>query len=363
MFSNIFNRKKIIITGHTGFKGSWLTLWLLSLGAEICGISLKPTTNPSHFELLNLRKKISHNIIDIRNYNKIDKVINKFKPNYIFHLAAQPLVSEAFKDPLSTFESNILGTTNILESLRKLERKCIAIFITSDKCYKNLEFQRGYRENDLLGGDEPYGASKAAAEIVLNAYFKSFFQKNNKIRIGVARAGNVIGGGDWSKDRIVPDTIKSWSKNTYLNVRNPKSTRPWQFVLEPLSGYLSLAEKLTNERSLNGEAFNFGPSNYDKTVAQLINEISKNLYKLKFKFVKNNKDKFKESNLLKLNCKKAENLINWKSTLNFEQTVDFTSSWYGDYYNSKKNIEELSVNIIKKYEKIAKQKNIEWAIR
>tara|TARA_B100000886_G_C20396678_1_gene480680 strand:- start:446 stop:1537 length:1092 start_codon:yes stop_codon:yes gene_type:complete len=362
MFSNIFYKKKIIITGHTGFKGSWLTLWLLSLGADICGISLNPITNPSHFELLNLRKKISHNIIDIRNYRKIEKIIIKFKPNYIFHLAAQPLVSHAYKDPLYTFETNVLGTTNILQVIRKLERKCIAILVTSDKSYKNLELQRGYKENDLLGGDEPYGASKAAAEVIINAYYKSFIQNSSKIRIGIGRAGNVIGGGDWSIDRIVPDTIKSWSNNSFLKIRNPHSTRPWQFVLEPLSGYLTLAEKLTKKNSLNGEAFNFGPSNYDKTVKELIEEISKKLSNLKFELMMNNKTKFKESNLLKLNCKKAKSLINWKSSLNFHQTVDLTSSWYDDYYKHRDNVEELSINIIKKYENIAKQKNIEWAI-
>ena len=361
MFNKIFNKKKIIVTGHTGFKGSWLTLWLLSLGANVCGLSLKPNTTPSHFELLNIKNKILHQIIDIRNYNKVNKIIREYKPDYIFHLAAQSLVNQAYIDPLNTFETNVLGTTNILESLRNLDKKCVAVIITSDKCYYNLEWKRGYKENDILGGDEPYGSSKAATEIILNAYIKTFFKDSQKIKIGIGRAGNVIGGGDWSNNRIIPDCVMAWKKNLELKIRNPKSTRPWQFVLEPLSGYLSLAEHLTKKGVINGEPFNFGPNNYDKTVFQLIKAVSKNLLELKIKIVKNNKQSFKESSLLKLNCEKAKRLIKWQSALNFEQTANLTSQWYYDFYTKKHDTYNLSLNAINKYTKIAKDKGIIWA--
>jgi CDP-glucose 4,6-dehydratase len=226
----IFKNKKILITGHTGFKGSWLTLWLSLLGARVTGISFGYPTFPSHFKVIKIAKRINHKILDIRNFQNIKKTIKKIQPDFIFHLAAQSLVQTSYKDPLLTWSSNTLGSINILESLKVIKKNCNVIMITSDKSYKNLEIKRGYKENDLLGGYDPYSASKASAELAIQSYVNSYFNKNKNIKICIARAGNVIGGGDWSKNRIIPDCYKSWSKNKRAIIRNPNSTRPWQHV-------------------------------------------------------------------------------------------------------------------------------------
>ena len=259
-FKKHFKGKTVIVTGHTGFKGSWLTLWLISLGANVIGISSGVPSNPSHFKILNLKRKIINKNLDIRNLKKIKNVFRNYKPNYVFHLAAQSLVKESYVDPIYTFQTNSIGTLNVLESLKNLKNKCTAILITSDKSYKNLEIKRGYREDDVLGGTDPYSASKASAELIIQSYVKSYFEKNDKISIGIARAGNVIGGGDWSENRIVPDCIRSWSKNKKAKLRNPNSTRPWQHVLEAVGGYLCLAINLKFNKNLHGESLNFGPS-------------------------------------------------------------------------------------------------------
>ena len=259
MFKNVFKNKKVLITGHTGFKGSWLSAWLLNLGAEVIGISKDIPTNPSMFVLLNLKDKIKKDYrADIRNLDIIEEIFLNEKPDFVFHLAAQPIVSVSYKDPIETITSNVMGTTNILEILRKAEHECTAIIITSDKAYDNIEQVWGYRENDALGGKDIYSGSKGAAELIIKSYCNSFFKEIKTIRIGVARAGNVIGGGDWAKDRIVVDSMMAWSKNKAVNIRSPKSTRPWQHVLEPLSGYLNLAMALSLDDSLNHECFNFG---------------------------------------------------------------------------------------------------------
>ena len=255
-----FKNKTVIVTGHTGFKGSWLTLILIHLGAKVIGISNNIPTKPSFFQSLKLNKKIKDLRADIRDLTKVKKILKKYQPDYIFHLAAQSLVKRSFREPSNTFTTNIVGTLNILESLRSLKKKCVSVIITSDKSYKNFEIQRGYIEDDILGGEDPYSASKGSAELVIQSYCKSFFNKDKK-RIGVARAGNVIGGGDWSKDRLVPDCVKSWSKNKKAILRNPSSTRPWQHVLEAVFGYLTLSIKLKKNIKLHGEAFNFGPNN------------------------------------------------------------------------------------------------------
>ena len=271
-----FKNKKVIITGHTGFKGSWLSLWMSMLGAEVSGISISIPTNPSHFELLNL--KIKNDIrVDIYNSKKIEDIISRIKPDYVFHLAAQPLVALSYQNPLETFQTNVVGTANLLEALRELKNECIAVIITSDKSYDNLEISRGYHEDDKLGGSDPYSGSKGAAELVINSYTKSFFIENN-IRIGVGRAGNVIGGGDWAKNRIIPDAIRSIENEQNLIIRSPNATRPWQHVLEPLSGYISLAINLKNSNENNGQAFNFGPSfEYDYTVQDVLVELKKTI--------------------------------------------------------------------------------------
>ena len=244
-FDSFFKNKKIIVTGHTGFKGSWLTLWLTEIGADVLGISKDVPTKPSHYKLLNLEKKIKSKKIDIQNLKEIKKEIKNFKPDYIFHLAAQSIVKKSYINSIETWKTNLMGTVNILESLKEVKKETVTIIITSDKCYKNIETTRGYKENDILGGEDPYGASKSAAEIAINSYIKSFYNnKNNKNYIASTRAGNVIGGGDWSENRLLPDCIKSWINRKSPKIRNPNSTRPWQHVLEVIYGYLLLAKKL-----------------------------------------------------------------------------------------------------------------------
>ena len=261
-FHKQFKNKKILVTGHTGFKGSWLTFWLVLLGAKVTGLSINIPTRPSHFEAIKLQNKINHKTMDIRNLKLLKRTFKKYQPDYVFHLAAQAIVKKSYTDPTYTWETNTIGTLNVLESLRELKKNCIAVLITSDKSYKNLEIKRGYKENDILGGRDPYSASKASAELVIQSHISSFFPlQKTKVLIGIARAGNVIGGGDWSENRLIPDCVKSWSKNKKVIIRNPKSTRPWQHVLESVAGYLLLASSLKKNKKLHGEAFNFGPSN------------------------------------------------------------------------------------------------------
>ena len=350
-----FKNKKVLITGHTGFKGSWLSLWMSMLGAEVYGMSISIPTDPSHFELLSLN--IKNDIrIDIYNSKKIADIISKIKPDYVFHLAAQPLVALSYQNPLETFQTNVIGTANLLDALRKLKNECIAVMITSDKSYDNLEISRGYHENDKLGGSDPYSGSKGAAELVINSYTKSFFSDSN-IRIGVGRAGNVIGGGDWAKNRIIPDAIRSIENEQILKIRSPNATRPWQHVLEPLSGYISLAIDLKKSNDNNGQAFNFGPSfKDDYTVQDVLVELKKTLTKLNWVDEKTNE--FKESTLLKLNCNKALNVLDWTSTLNFKKTINFTSLWYLEYLNKNKKIKSLSENQILEFDGLRKNKKI-----
>ena len=338
MFNNhSFINKKILITGCTGFKGSWLSIWLNLLGAKLYGLALEPPTKPSLYKKANLEKLISNNIIDIRNPEKVSSLIKKVNPDYIFHLAAQPLVKDSYLKPIETWQTNVLGTVNILDSLRFLEKKCIGVIITSDKCYENQEWEWGYRETDTLGGSDPYSASKGSAELAFRSYFKSFFSNSlsPNIRIASARAGNVIGGGDWAKNRIVPDCVKSWTKELRVEIKSPNSTRPFQHVLEPLSGYISLAQKLNTINEINGESFNFGPlssSNY--RVIDVVKALARNWENAKWE-LSSKKIDFNESKLLKLNCDKALSLLQWEPTLDFETTMKLTGDWYYDFYNKK----------------------------
>ena len=355
IYKNYFKNKKIIVTGHTGFKGSWLTLCLNLLGAKVLGISKDYPTSPSHFKDLNIKKNIQNKIFDITNLKKTKKIFKEFQPDYVFHLAAQAIVSKSFRDPISTFNTNTIGTLNVLESLREV-KKCKAVIITSDKSYKNLEIKRGYSENDIIGGNDPYSGSKGAAELIINSYIKSFFINKKRIKIAIARAGNVIGGGDWSTDRIIPDCVKSWYKNKKITIRSPKSTRPWQHVLDAIRGYLILAIKL-DDKKINGEAFNFGPDNkQNKNVLDLVKEIKKNWQGVDWKIKKNTKLKNKESNLLKLNSNKAKKILKWYPVLNFENSIKFTANWYKQYnYIQKANTKLISKENIIEYNKLLKE--------
>tara|TARA_B100001996_G_scaffold73976_1_gene54579 strand:- start:842 stop:1909 length:1068 start_codon:yes stop_codon:yes gene_type:complete len=348
---NIFKNKKVLITGHTGFKGSWLTAWLNILEANILAVSKDIPTKPAHYDLI--KDQLNEDIIaDISNFDDISKIIIEHKPDFLFHLAAQPIVLTSYSEPFKTFQSNTLGTLNILESLRISNHNCCAVIITSDKCYENIDKKIKYKENDRVGGKDPYSASKGSAEIIIKSYYESFFKKNNSnIKIASTRAGNVIGGGDWAQHRIIPDCIRAWSKDKDAVIRNPISTRPWQHVLEPLSGYLTLATQLQNNEKINGEAFNFGPSdNNEYSVKDLVDELSKQWPNSTWiDTSKNNQDLY-EASLLSLNCEKALKLLEWKSILNFPETAKWTGEWYYAYYNhGKQHAYKLTIQQIEKY--------------
>lgn len=363
MFQNTFKDKKVIVTGHTGFKGSWLIAWLKILGANVTGISNNIPTNPSHCEAADLLNGIDDKRIDICDLELLKSAIVNVQPDFLFHLAAQPLVRESYENPIQTYSSNIMGTLNILEALRELNNNCSAVLITSDKCYDNVEWEWGYRENDALGGPDPYSASKGAAELIIKSHIKSFFETNSSIiRIASARAGNVIGGGDWAEDRIVPDCVKSWSKSKEVKLRNPSATRPWQHVLEPLSGYLSLAQNLTNHKYLHGEPFNFGPVGIEnQSVLELVEEMSKNWNEVKFRDISRTNSGPYESGLLKLNCDKALYHLQWKAVMNFEDTVRMTTEWYKTFYETPERSPSTTINHINEYMKIAKDAGLKWA--
>ena len=355
-FKKIFNSKKVLITGHTGFKGSWLSAWLSLMGAKLIGVSLKEKKIQSHLDYLNFIKMYKDYRFDISDYNKIKNCIVKNKPDFIFHLAAQSLVGRAHEEPLLTWNSNLIGTINVLNSLKFLSNKCSAIIITSDKCYKNLEIKKGYKEDDVLGGSDPYSASKASAEIAIKSYFDTFLKKKKNIKIISCRAGNVIGGGDWSTNRIVPDCVKAWSSKKTVKIKNPNSTRPWQHVLEALNGYLLLAIKLKKNKKLHGEAFNFGPeTKKNHKVIEVLKKMKEHWTKVSWKFA--TRKIFYESSLLKLNSKKAQYKLTWQSILTFEETIQMISEWYKVYYSTKKNfIVQLTLKQIKNYEILLKKK-------
>ena len=355
-----FKNKTIIVTGHTGFKGSWLSLWLKILGAKVVGLSINIPSSPSHFGVIKLQKNIIHKRMDIRNLKLLKKTFKKYQPDYVFHLAAQSLVKKSYLDPTYTWETNTIGTLNVLESLREMKKNCIVVLITSDKSYKNLEIKRGYNESDILGGKDPYSASKASAELAIQSHISSFFPlKKTKVLIGVARAGNVIGGGDWSENRLIPDCVKSWSKNKRALIRNPNSTRPWQHVLEAVGGYLLFASTLKKNKKLHGEAFNFGPnSSKNYKVIFLVKLMRKYWKKISWKVAYKNKKNFQESNLLKLNCNKAKINLKWKNILSFNEMISMVADWYKSYYSNPKKIYKTSFNQIKKYEKLLEKRSL-----
>lgn len=363
-FGNIYKGKKVLITGNTGFKGSWLSLWLLQLEAEVYGISIDIPTNPSLFETLGLADKIQHHFADINDLERIKSLIADIAPDFVFHLAAQPIVAAAYLNPVETFKTNVLGTANVLEALRIWNHPCTAVIISSDKCYENEEWAWSYRETDHLGGKDPYSASKGACEIIIHSYFHSYFKsENSNIRLVSARAGNVIGGGDWAEKRLIPDCIKAWADGASVEIRNPASTRPWQHVLEPLSGYLRAAEMLHQNYAINGEPFNFGPPADDAhTVLDVLTALSQswNSVEEKIHFKINDKTSFHEAGFLKLNCDKALAQLQWKPVLEYNKTIQFTADWYKAYYNNQEDIYQLSMRQLNEYCSIAALKELAW---
>ncbi|MBA3018804.1 CDP-glucose 4,6-dehydratase [Patescibacteria group bacterium] len=363
MFDDVYERKKVFVTGHTGFKGSWLCTWLLKLGAEVCGFSMNIPTNPSNFEILGLKDKMQHIEGNICNRNQLLLSLREFQPDIVFHLAAQSLVRRSYNDPVTTFETNALGTLNVLECMRQCPSVQAGVIITSDKCYRNLDWTWGYRENDILGGKDPYSASKGCAELIIYSYINSFFQEG--ARVASARAGNVIGGGDWAEDRVVPDAVRAWSQEKSVVIRRPNATRPWQHVLEPLSAYLWIGAKLLKkDTAAAGQAFNFGPdASVNKSVEQLISSMAKHWLGADWKVGRADATNQKESTLLKLCCDKALNLLNWKAILSFEETAAMTMEWYRTYYgHGKDHMLSLTDSQIEEYSSKACAKGLPWAL-
>jgi CDP-glucose 4,6-dehydratase len=355
---NFWKGKKVLITGHTGFKGVWLSFWLKKLGANVIGYSLKPPTEINMYEIISLKNEIDSiigNILDLENLNK---VINENKPEIIIHMAAQSLVRESYKNPLETYMSNVIGTANVLEVIRKVDFVRSVVIVTSDKCYENKGLDIGYKENDSMGGYDPYSSSKGCAELVTSAYRQSFFNPKyyslHKVALASARAGNVIGGGDFANDRVVPDMVRAGIFNKELKIRNPKATRPWQHVLEPLSGYLLLAQKLYENGIEYAEGWNFGPKDNDvKTVEWVVEEFSKRWKekggKLDWRIDTDSNPH--EASLLKLNCTKANTVLNWQQALSVEEAISFTADWY-DAYKNKCDMKKITLEQINKYENI-----------
>jgi CDP-glucose 4,6-dehydratase len=365
LFGGVYRGKRVLVTGHTGFKGAWLATWLLQLGADVHGLSLGPVSDPSIFDVLDLDRHLHHMLGDIRDQAAVERAVTEVRPDFVFHLAAQPIVRASFVEPVATLMTNVIGTAHVLESLRRLEHPCSAVIITSDKAYRNVEWEWGYRENDELGGRDPYSASKACAELVIRTYQASyFFADTSPVRIASTRAGNVIGGGDWAESRVVPDCIRSWSQDQPVLVRSPSSTRPWQHVLEPLSGYLTLGRALAAGEPVAGEAFNFGPAaDVSAPVIELIRALSRY-----WSFATHDDpvqivphDGSHEAGLLKLNCDKALARLQWRPTLDFEETVRMTAVWYERFYRpSGSSMFDFTLDQLDQYVTMARAKGLAW---
>jgi CDP-glucose 4,6-dehydratase len=351
MFSNVFKNKTVLVTGHTGFKGSWLCVWLKELGANVVGYALEPYTERDNFVVTGLQDKITHIIGDVRDFHELRKVFEEYQPEFVFHLAAQPIVRESYISPKETYDINIGGTVNVLECCRLADSVSVIVNVTSDKCYENKEWIWGYRENDPMGGYDPYSSSKGCSELVTAAYRKSFFNPNDfsdhKKSLASARAGNVIGGGDWQKDRIIPDCIRALESNKPIEIRNPNATRPWQHVLEPLNGYLLLASRMYEDPQKFCGAWNFGP-NYDSIIP--VGEVADMVVAAwgKGSWMDNlNKDGPHEATLLRLDISKAKSYLKWFPVWDTEKAIEQTVDWYKEY--KKKHPYRICINQIEEF--------------
>lgn len=361
-FWNIYQGKKVLVTGHTGFKGSWLCIWLQQLGAEVYGYSLEPYGADDNFVTTGLATRMHHTIGDVREGAALSTYFKEVQPDIAFHLAAQPLVLLSYDDPRGTFESNLMGAVNFFEAVRHTPSVKVAINVTSDKCYDNKEWVWGYRENDPMGGKDPYSASKGCSELITASYIHSFFSKEGSCIVASARAGNVIGGGDWAKDRIIPDYFRAYKNNEKLFIRNPYATRPWEHVLEPLSGYLNLGAKLWLEGRKYSGGWNFGP---EDTANFSVKELIDTILKIDSKggyTIPDNLEKPHEATLLKLDISKAVNLLHWRPSLTFDETVAFTLDGYKDELTDSSNVYEKRVKQIAAYTQKAVKKQIAWAV-
>jgi len=350
---NIWMGKRVFLTGHTGFKGGWLALWLASMGAKVTGYALAPNTSPNFFQATNLEDELekSH-IADIRDLEKLQKAMIDAKPEIVIHMAAQPLVRYSYANPVETYATNVMGTVHVLESIRSVSSVRAAVIVTTDKCYENQEWVWGYRENEPMGGYDPYSNSKGCAELVTSAYRQSFFPAEHyakhQVAIASARAGNVIGGGDWSEDRLVPDAIKAFEANKTLLIRNPLATRPWQHVLEPLSGYLVLAQALFQEGVQFNGAWNFGPRDEDaRSVKEVIDMLIYSWSK-PASWTQDAREQPHEAHLLKLDCSKANHLLKWLPQWSLEQAVEKITEWQIEF-SKQADMKALSKKQIKAY--------------
>ena len=346
-FKKFYKNKKILVTGATGFKGAWLTSWLLELGAKVIGSGFNPNENKNLFYQLNLQKKINLKIFDLRDFSKLSNLIKRTKPSIVFHLAAQPLIHVGYSKPYDTFDINFKGTLNVLEVTRKYKFIKSVVIVTSDKCYESNNSTTGFKETDVLGGIDPYSASKASIELMTRAYRESFFSKENIIGVSTARAGNVIGGGDWSTKRLIPDVIRSLIKKRSIFIRNPNFNRPWQLVLDPLKGYLILAKKQFEEPKNFSSAWNFGTNPKNVTNVKAIVQ-----YLISFwgsgKII-TKKNNFYEQVNLQLNSSKAKKILKWQPTYSIKNGVKMTTEWYERVYKKKQKPEEVTKSQIKKY--------------
>ncbi|WP_196604829.1 CDP-glucose 4,6-dehydratase [Pectinatus haikarae] len=351
---SFWKNKKVFVTGHTGFKGSWLSLWLAKLGAEVTGYALKPPTNPSLFDVAAIKELIISMEGDIRNYENLKNTMQQVQPEIVIHMAAQPLVRKSYKYPILTYETNVMGTVNLLEAVRTIGNIKSVVNVTTDKCYENREWIWGYRENEPMGGYDPYSNSKGCSELVTAAYRNSFFSsktyEKHKTAIATARAGNVIGGGDWAEDRLIPDCLKSLLNGEPVNIRSPYAIRPWQHVLEPLSGYLTLAEKLYNEGSEYAEGWNFGPDGKDiRNVEWIVKYICSQL-KNGSSYRIENKIHLHENKYLNLDCTKAKFKLHWQPKWHLQEALDKTIEW-AKAYEKNADMREVCLKQICEYEK------------
>ncbi|MBX3063578.1 MAG: CDP-glucose 4,6-dehydratase [Anaerolineae bacterium] len=365
MFSSIYQGKKVLVTGNTGFKGSWLTVWLLSLGADVYGLSDGVPSDPAMFDVLDLRHRITYFERDVSDLDAVKSVVDEVQPDFIFHLAAQPIVRTSYVDPVATLKINILGTAHILEAARQANRPCNIVMITSDKAYDNVEWVWGYRETDRLGGKDPYSASKGAAELVIKTYYHSYFKlPESKVRVVSVRAGNVVGGGDWAANRLVPDCFRQWGIGRSVEIREPEATRPWQHVMEALGGYLRLGQQLHERPELNGESYNFGPNMEENFSVRALLEALRNHWEFDsieepVHYVENKS--FHEAGLLKLNCDKALFDLKWRTILSIDELARLTASWYFHFYrNPNCDMFALTRDQLEEYTLLAAERHAVW---
>ena len=362
LFGGVYKNKKVLLTGHRGFKESWLALWLQQMGAIVYGYSLDNEDEVNHFSLLNL--DIEEKIGDIRNEEVLQQYFNDIQPDIVFHLAAQALVRKSYDDPVETFSTNVMGTLNIFEASRKTPSVKAIINVTTDKCYENKEWEWGYRENEAMGGYDPYSASKGCSELLTSSYRNSYFNNNDygkkhNVLLASGRAGNVIGGGDWAVDRLIPDIIKAAAIKKTVLIRNPLATRPWQHVLEPLSGYLTLGCKLLQKEISVADGWNFGPDIHSNIQVGDIVKLSNKYWNAIQIEISKNSNEHHEANLLMLDCTKANKTLKWKAVWGIDKTIDKTISWYKSYYENNKL---LSLEDLTEYISDAQSANILWAI-